>query len=53
MASERKISKSILQASENAQKHNYDSSKYVFVDLQIRRDASTGKLVSSSNKETK
>ena len=41
----------MIQASKNAASYQYDNSKYIIIDSNVRREADTGRLVSQdSNK---
>lgn len=52
MSAEKVLSKSMLAASKKAATYNYDKSQYVVVDMNVRRDVETGRLISKTkNKE--
>ena len=45
MSTTTEISPAILRASKKAVDFKYDTSKYVVMDLKVRRDVETGRLV--------
>lgn len=47
------VNKKILDASKAAANHKYDSSKYIVLDLGVRRDIKTGRLVTDEQTKKK
>lgn len=53
MSSERALSPSIIKASKKAAGHDYDKSQYIIVNMDVRRDGSTGRLVTKDEDKQK
>lgn len=51
MTADRVLSPSTLEASKKAAGYSYDKSQYIIMNMNVRRDAETGRLVSKDDKK--
>ena len=51
MTADRVLSPSMLEASKKAASYEYDKSQYIVVNMNIRRDAETGRLISKNGEK--